>query len=195
MGVNSLTKTVTRQRRGCDLNPAPSVPESSTLTTQLPSHPQTGHVYTIHTLMASRSRSLQSSVNTVHPGLLSRNACAAGSSFSTAHRDSAIPDWWKPSDRPQQPITDSRVTMQWPISNQRDCTLFSNAEWWTVRALNSRFKDHGFNLGHSFHETTLDKFFKCTCLHHAFTSNHFLTHANTIWESFPACKNWQAPIK
>jgi len=39
MGVNSLPKTVTRQRRGCDLNPNPSVPESSTLTIQLPSHP------------------------------------------------------------------------------------------------------------------------------------------------------------
>ena len=33
MGVNSLPKTVTRQRRGCDLNPGPSAPESSTLTT------------------------------------------------------------------------------------------------------------------------------------------------------------------
>jgi len=37
-GVNSLPKTVTRQRRGCDLNPGPSAPESSTLTTRLPSH-------------------------------------------------------------------------------------------------------------------------------------------------------------
>ena len=35
---NSLPKTVTRQRRGCDLNPGPSAPESSTLTTRLPSH-------------------------------------------------------------------------------------------------------------------------------------------------------------
>ena len=33
MGVNSLPKTVTRQRRDCDLNPGPSAPESSTLTT------------------------------------------------------------------------------------------------------------------------------------------------------------------
>jgi len=41
MGVNSLPKTVTRQRRGCDLNPGPSAPESSTLTTRLPSHPYT----------------------------------------------------------------------------------------------------------------------------------------------------------
>ena len=39
MGANSLPKTVTRQRRDCDLNPGPSVPESSTLTTRLPSHP------------------------------------------------------------------------------------------------------------------------------------------------------------
>ena len=42
MGVNSLPKTVTRQRRGCDLNPGPSAPESSTLTTRLPSHPAVG---------------------------------------------------------------------------------------------------------------------------------------------------------
>jgi len=39
MGVNSLPKTVTRQRRDCDLNPGSSAPESSTLTTRLPSHP------------------------------------------------------------------------------------------------------------------------------------------------------------
>jgi len=31
--VNSLRKTVTRQRRGSDLNQGPSAPESSTLTT------------------------------------------------------------------------------------------------------------------------------------------------------------------
>jgi len=35
MGVNSLPKTVTRQRRCCDLNPGPSAPESSMLTTRL----------------------------------------------------------------------------------------------------------------------------------------------------------------
>jgi len=34
--VNCLLKTVTRQRRGCSLNPGPSVPESSTLATRLP---------------------------------------------------------------------------------------------------------------------------------------------------------------
>ena len=38
MGVNSLPKTVIRQRRDCDLNPGPFAPESSTLTTRLPSH-------------------------------------------------------------------------------------------------------------------------------------------------------------
>ena len=37
MGVNSLPKTVTRQRRDCDLNPGPSAPESSMLNTRLPS--------------------------------------------------------------------------------------------------------------------------------------------------------------
>jgi len=40
--VNSLPKAVTRQRRDCDLNPGPSAPESSTLTTRLPSHPVVG---------------------------------------------------------------------------------------------------------------------------------------------------------
>ena len=39
MGVNSLPKIVTQQRRGCDLNPGPSAPESSMLTIRLPSHP------------------------------------------------------------------------------------------------------------------------------------------------------------
>jgi len=38
MDVDS--KTVTRQRHGCVLNSGPSALEFSTLTTQLPSHPQ-----------------------------------------------------------------------------------------------------------------------------------------------------------
>ena len=46
MGVNSLPKTVTRQRRDYDLNPGPSATESSTLTTGLPSHPNI-HVFGI----------------------------------------------------------------------------------------------------------------------------------------------------
>ena len=37
--MNSLPETVARQRRDCDLNSGPSAPESSTLTTRLPSHP------------------------------------------------------------------------------------------------------------------------------------------------------------
>ena len=36
--MNSLPKTVTRQRRSCDLNQGPSAPESSTLTTRLSSY-------------------------------------------------------------------------------------------------------------------------------------------------------------
>ena len=42
--VNSLPKTVTRQRRGCDLNPGPTAPESSTLTTRLPSQKTIGAI-------------------------------------------------------------------------------------------------------------------------------------------------------
>jgi len=44
MGVNSLPKTVTRQLRGCDLNPGCSAPESSTLTTRLPTEPPSQYV-------------------------------------------------------------------------------------------------------------------------------------------------------
>jgi len=36
MAVNSLPKNVTGQRRGRDLKPGPTAPESSTLTTRLP---------------------------------------------------------------------------------------------------------------------------------------------------------------
>jgi len=42
MGVKSLPKTVTRQRRSYDLNTGPSVPESSTLTTRLQSQNENG---------------------------------------------------------------------------------------------------------------------------------------------------------
>ena len=48
-GVNNLPKTVTRQRRDCDLNPGPSPPESSTLTTRLTSHPPWHTVPDIYT--------------------------------------------------------------------------------------------------------------------------------------------------
>jgi len=50
MGANSLPKTITRQRRGCDLNPDPSAHESSTLTTQLPSHSFVGKHDILHVL-------------------------------------------------------------------------------------------------------------------------------------------------
>ena len=40
MGVNSLPKTVTRQRRDCDLNPGSSAPEFSTLTTRATEPPE-----------------------------------------------------------------------------------------------------------------------------------------------------------
>jgi len=43
--VNILPKTVTRQRRDCDLNPGPSAPESSTLTTRLPSREYVSTTY------------------------------------------------------------------------------------------------------------------------------------------------------
>ena len=51
MGVNSLPKTIIRQRRDCDLNPGPSATQSSTLTTRLPSH-QAFYVAVNTTLLA-----------------------------------------------------------------------------------------------------------------------------------------------
>ena len=45
MGVNSLPKTVTRQRRDCDLNPGSSAPESSTPTTWPQSHPTSAEMH------------------------------------------------------------------------------------------------------------------------------------------------------
>jgi len=55
MGLNSLPKTVTRQRRDCDLNPGPSAPESSTLTTQLPSHPVVKRLYSFSDMASYES--------------------------------------------------------------------------------------------------------------------------------------------
>ena len=52
------------------------------------------------TSITSFNRELQSSVNTVHPGLFKLKALAAGSSFSMAQQDSATPASWRPSDRP-----------------------------------------------------------------------------------------------
>ena len=45
MSVNSLPKTVTRQHRGSNLILGLSAPESSTLTTRLPSHPLLLHPF------------------------------------------------------------------------------------------------------------------------------------------------------
>jgi len=59
MGVNRLPKTVTQQRRGCDSNPGPSVPESSTLTTRLPSQPSISVIQQLYQIVGvSRDRLL-----------------------------------------------------------------------------------------------------------------------------------------
>jgi len=55
--VNSLPKTVTRQRDDCHFNPGPSVPESSMLTTWLPSHP--------HPVKCKNRHSLQFTINKI----------------------------------------------------------------------------------------------------------------------------------
>ena len=62
--MNSLPKTVIRQRRDCDLNPGPSAPESSTLTTRLPSHPPFHPAYTNNLCINVRSKPDGSQRNT-----------------------------------------------------------------------------------------------------------------------------------
>ena len=61
MGVNSLPKTVTQQHHDCDLNPGPSVPESSTLTTRLLSH----HKYGLVAIFWCRVQSISPAIR--HP--------------------------------------------------------------------------------------------------------------------------------
>jgi len=59
MGVNSLPKTVTRQRCGYDLNPGPSAPESSTITNRLQSHlylNMTMHNFDLNTKLRNRAK-------------------------------------------------------------------------------------------------------------------------------------------
>ena len=48
--MNSLPKTVTRQRRDCNLNLGPSALESSMLTTRLPSHPNGLSTLMVHNI-------------------------------------------------------------------------------------------------------------------------------------------------
>lgn len=64
------------------------------------------------TSMTNLSKVLQSSVKTVVLGLLRRNACAAGSSFSIAQTVSATPDWWNPSDSPGEERSDQMSVYQ-----------------------------------------------------------------------------------
>jgi len=56
MGVNSLPQTHTRQCCDCDLNPGPSAPESSTLTTRLPSHIKQTVDQMIHEFLPASNR-------------------------------------------------------------------------------------------------------------------------------------------
>jgi len=63
VGVNRLPKTVTRQRRDCDLHPGPAAPESSTLTTRLPSHPRLLYFISVGVwLLCSATRRVAASV-------------------------------------------------------------------------------------------------------------------------------------
>jgi len=76
MGVNSLPKTVTRQRRGYDLNPGPSAPESSTLTTRLPSHPDVVQRTTSVQRATIHRRSYTSALNMTLPAAAAREPAA-----------------------------------------------------------------------------------------------------------------------
>ena len=68
MGVNSLPKTVTRQRRDCDLNPGPTAPESSTLATRLPSRPVAVYQYAVIITAGGMRRALAQLLQQENPG-------------------------------------------------------------------------------------------------------------------------------
>jgi len=65
--VNSLPKTVIRQRRGCNLNPGPSASESSTLTTRPSSHPHLGRATQTVVCVCALGHSLGNKVLADHP--------------------------------------------------------------------------------------------------------------------------------
>ena len=89
--MNSLPNTVTLQRRDCDLNPGPSAPESSTLTTRLPSHPMLSVGLSIY-------------FNTVRKG-----ACLRGRSVQVENR----PERWR--QRPAR--VQRRAATGWNVDN------------------------------------------------------------------------------
>ena len=70
--MNSLPKTVTRQRHGCDLNPGPSAPESSMLTTRLPSHPPAVRIHDGYLVRWGRVDSVDGRFASVHRRRTSR---------------------------------------------------------------------------------------------------------------------------
>jgi len=82
--VTSLPKTVTRQRRDCDLNPSLSAPESSTLTTCLPrklpsrSDPNINAKPPSPTLTADPLPFSRSTQPCIPPGSLNRVPASAG---------------------------------------------------------------------------------------------------------------------
>jgi len=81
MGVNSLPKTVTRQRRSCDFNPGPTAPESSTLTTRLPSTRYFVYVCKQVSRIAVRNAEISSSMPTA-----CEHTCASAADIASSSR-------------------------------------------------------------------------------------------------------------
>ena len=88
MGVNNLPKTVTRQRRGCDLNPGSSTPVSSTLTTRLPSHANITITFCIE--FTHQKNSVNKSPQTPSNRNCASAQCMMGLSDKANDR---LPDW------------------------------------------------------------------------------------------------------
>jgi len=99
MGVNSLPKTVTRQRRDCDLNPSPSAPESKHADHSATEPPYnttelcrffdsiTIRRHTAHTYCSLRARIFGTKSNIAH-ALTHRNQCP---SIAAAHPHTVLP--------------------------------------------------------------------------------------------------------
>jgi len=112
MDVNSLPKTVTRQRRDCDLNPGPSAPESSMLTTRLLSHP-------VQTLTLGNTGRQAAGANALNPpdGTLQRRPSDSTFQQNPTARNSRVAPYRVPNSGDAKSISGtsawSSVAFEW----------------------------------------------------------------------------------
>ena len=137
MGVNSLPKTVTRQRCDCDLNPGHSAPESSTLTTRLPNHPGQGVVE--KNCSTGRPSNTITSMYVVHT--LYNSLCNERKAYnkSTTNRSSGVrTQFTSLATIDVRPTTYTSLSHRTSISVYSTMRRFIRAAWLILVYLNNR---------------------------------------------------------